>query len=100
MGAPHIATWSVGNTAMLFLDSWNESKNHQEVCLHSRLGEGEGPSGEEETLSREVPGVRTRLPFLLKAGLTSTRGVLTSGSDDPPWLPVSVMPWSPHSTSR
>lgn len=40
------------------------------------------------------------LPFLLKAGLMSTRGVLTSGSDEPPWLPVSDMPWSPHSTSR
>lgn len=40
------------------------------------------------------------LPFLLKAGLMSMRGVLTSGSDEPPWLPVSDMPWSPHSTSR
>ena len=40
------------------------------------------------------------LPFLLKAGLMSTSGVLTSGSDEPPWLPVSDMPWSPHRTSR
>lgn len=40
------------------------------------------------------------LPFLLKAGLMSTSGVLTSGSEEPPWLPVSDIPWSPHSTSR
>lgn len=40
----------------------------------------------------EIFTCRCNSHFLLKVGLMSTRGVLISGSDDPPWLPVSDMP--------
>ena len=33
-------------------------------------------------------------------GLINTRGVFVSAKDAPPWLPTSLIPWSPHSTNN
>ncbi len=37
--------------------------------------------------------------WLWKAELSSTIGVVVSLGEDPPWLPCSLMPWSPHTSS-
>lgn len=41
------------------------------------------------------------LPLLFsKAELINSSGVCTSPSEDPPWLPVSDIPWSPQTTNK